>query len=42
MDTKVTSYVLTWFVVILQIDILQEENEALLDKACSYLGSVYS
>ncbi len=36
------SYVLTRFVLILQIDILQEENEALLDKACSYLGSVYS
>jgi hypothetical protein len=38
----VISYVLTRFVLILQIDILQEENEALLDKACSYLGSVYS
>jgi hypothetical protein len=42
MYTKVISYVLTWFVVMLQIDILQEENEALLDKAWSYLGSVYS
>lgn len=36
------SYVLIWLVVMLQIDILQEENEALLDKACSYLVSVYS
>jgi hypothetical protein len=32
MDAMVISCALTWFIIVLQIDILQEENEALLDK----------
>jgi hypothetical protein len=35
MDAMVISCALTWFIIVLQIDILQEENEALLDKVCA-------
>jgi hypothetical protein len=39
-DALVISCALTWFIIVLQIDILQEENEALLDKVCACQDSV--